>query len=93
MKNLREANLPLTNNEAIQNMLKGNNIVLSKIEMAWCRDLRFFLLSTVICNLYLLRNLIFNFLKKKKMCIVFICFNASPSCTNHGFILFSNVLN
>lgn len=24
MKTLREANLPLTNNEAIQNMLKGN---------------------------------------------------------------------
>lgn len=25
MKTIREANLPLTNNEAIQNMLKGNN--------------------------------------------------------------------
>lgn len=29
MKNLREANLPLTNNEAIQNMLKGNLIYTS----------------------------------------------------------------
>lgn len=31
MKTLREANLPLTNNEAIQNMLKGNFLIVNQV--------------------------------------------------------------